>query len=61
MDQGYPGRNTLVAMLARLYPSGTRKTDVRVIEPDWDEVEVSMVLQTVRDLDCCALRSRLGI
>ncbi len=32
-DQGYKERNILVALLARLYPSGIKKTDIE----GWDE------------------------
>ena len=34
-DQAYTERNRLVAFLARLYPSGLKKTDIEGWDPEW--------------------------
>jgi len=35
LDQAYEERNRLVALLARLYPSGLLKTDIPGWDPEW--------------------------
>lgn len=34
-DAAYAERNQLVALLARLYPSGTKRTEIDGWEPEW--------------------------
>lgn len=34
-DRAYEERNRLVALLARIYPSGLRKTDIEGWDPEW--------------------------
>lgn len=34
-DSVYAERNALVALLARLYPSGTRRTEIKGWDPEW--------------------------
>lgn len=36
VDRAYHERNQLVALLARLYPSGIRRTDIRGWDPEWN-------------------------
>jgi hypothetical protein len=35
LDQAYRERNHAVAALARIYPSGIRKTDIKGWDPEW--------------------------
>lgn len=35
-DQGYRERNLLVSLLARIYPSGIRATEIEGWEPEWN-------------------------
>lgn len=35
-DQGYRERNVLVCLLARIYPSGIRATEIEGWEPEWN-------------------------
>lgn len=35
LDRAYEERNRLVALLARIYPSGIRKTDIEGWDPAW--------------------------